>query len=128
ELDTLERADGDFYQELPPEDEPAAESLTTEGLFGIVAAVFKPGNKWRLVTPSGEAHVAIEDSAFLKRVQDGDENFGAGDILRAKYRQDLYRLPRGGYRGEITILEILDHKKGPKPLTQPPLPLGDDKG
>src|SRR5262249_42534581 len=47
-LDVIDKADGPSFQEIPPEEEPPTETLQTEGLFAIVAPVFKPGNKWRL--------------------------------------------------------------------------------
>ncbi len=110
-LDSIEKQDAAFFQELPPEDQEPSQTLETQGLFGIVAPVFKPGNKWRLSTAAGEAYVGIEDRAFLKRVQDGEESFSAGDILKAKYRQDMYRTP-GGWIGEMTITEVIGHTPG----------------
>ncbi len=56
------------------------ENVVTSYL-SIESAVFKEGNKWKFSDGQTGFYAAIEDSAFLARVESGEERFGKGDAL-----------------------------------------------
>lgn len=111
------RADSAVTLSIGPEDVPAFDPAPTEPtplldqevetVLAIVSAVFKEGNKWRFSDGENEFSAAIEDPAFMERVNAG-EPFAAGDKLRCRIRI-VQTEQDGKLRIERQIVEVLEH-------------------
>ena len=60
---------------------------------------------------------------MASRVQLAQESFARTDILVAKLRTQQWRTAAGDLRTEHAILEILEHRRGPRQI---PLPFEND--
>ncbi len=91
-------------------DDTVAEPLSDETVttyVHIATAAFTEGNKWRLSSGDETFYAAIEDPAFLGRVDQG-ERFAKGDILRTRMRIVQSRGP-SGIQTQRHVVEVLDH-------------------
>lgn len=79
-----------------------------EGVFAIIAPVFKDDNKWRLSDGITTLNVAIADKAFLERVDQRRESFFKGDLLRCKIRTRQWQT-EDGLRTEHEVLTVIEH-------------------
>ncbi len=87
-----------------------------EGVFAIIAPVFKGGNKWRLSDGNATSNVAIADRVFLERVDARQESFFKGDLLKCKIRTQQWQT-ESGLRTEHEVLKVVEHIKSGNPLT-----------
>lgn len=107
-----------------PEEPPPLLDEETGVVLAIVSAVFKEGNKWRFSDGAADFAAAIEDPAFIERVNAG-EPFAAGDRLRCRIRI-IQTEKDGKLHIERRVLEVLEHVRRPQadPLF---LPEADDE-
>jgi hypothetical protein len=84
----------------------------------LVSVSFKDDNKWRFSDGGAPFYANVLHQEFLNRVQQSEESFTAGDILRVriKKRQWMYG---DNMKSEYDILEVLDHKKAGVQLKLP---------
>lgn len=59
---------------------------TVEMVIQALDVSFRDNGKWRVTDGIKKQFVNVEDTAFLKRVQDGDESFRANDMYTVKMR------------------------------------------
>jgi len=79
-----------------------------DGIFSIIAPVFKDDNKWRLSDGNSTLNVSIMDKEFLERVDARKESFYKGDLLRCKIRTLQWRT-ENGLKTEHEVLQVIDH-------------------
>jgi hypothetical protein len=79
-----------------------------EGVFSIIAPVFKDDNKWRLSDGNSILNVSIADKDFLERVDARRESFYKGDLLRCRIRTRQWQT-EGGLKTEHEVLNVVDH-------------------
>ncbi len=79
-----------------------------EGVFAIIAPVFKDDNKWRLSDGIATINVAIADKAFLERVDQRQESFFKGDLLKCAIRTRQWQT-MDGLRTEHEVLHVVEH-------------------
>jgi hypothetical protein len=89
----------------------------------IVSPTFREGNKWRLNDGAATFWAAIDDPEFLRRIDEGSERFGKGDVLRCILRLIQTQPPDGPLRAEYHVIKVLDHLPHEPELQFPP---GDD--
>jgi hypothetical protein len=79
-----------------------------EGIFAIIAPVFKDDNKWRLSDGAATLNVSIFDQEFLQRVDARRESFYKGDLLRCEIRTRQWETD-AGLRTEHEVLRVIEH-------------------
>jgi len=82
---------------------------TIKSFLSLESAVFKDGNKWKFWDGQSAFHAAIEDKAFLARVETGEERFGKGDVLVVEMRIVQSR-SAGSFKTERSVLKVLEHR------------------
>ena len=93
--------------DVPEEGEAVLLDEETVLVVAIATAAFVEGNKWRLTEGDQTYHAAIEDEAFLARIEAG-EAFRKGDMLRCRMRVVQSRR-EGGLHTERSVIEVLEH-------------------
>jgi hypothetical protein len=79
-----------------------------EMVVAITSVTFAEGNKWRFTAGDETFHAAVEDPAFLRRVDRGEEAFRKGDMLRCRMRLVQHR--RGdSLQTERFVVEVIEH-------------------
>lgn len=112
------------YFVAPPAETEELDSVTTKANLQLVNVAFKDDNKWRFFDGTTQFHAAIFDEHFVHRVQAGEENFAAGDILTVTLRRRQW-LEGDIMKAEHEVLEVLAHRRG---MAQIPLVFTDDSG
>lgn len=85
-----------------------SENLVTMALI-LVAPVFQDGNKWRFSDGSASFSAAIEDEAFLARVNNG-ERFGKGDVLTVELRITQTRTA-SKISADRVVQRVIEHRE-----------------
>lgn len=86
------------------------EPITTneiEVVAQIVAPSFRRVEKWRLYFNDRTHWVAIEDVAFLDRVERGEIRFGSRDVMRCRMRMEQYENEDGTLSSVFTVLQVV---------------------
>ena len=87
--------------------EVVSDSVTRKILL-VESVVFKDGNKWRVHDGQYPFFAAIDDEAFLAKVNDG-ERFGKGDVLVVDLRQ-MQTIEAGALKTEYRIVKVHEHR------------------
>lgn len=106
----ITRAERGYFVAPPPDTEELADQTSTANLQ-LVSVAFKDDNKWRFFDGTTQFHAAILDERFVHRVQIGEENFAAGDILTVNLRKRQW-LEGDVMKAEYEVLEVLKHRRG----------------
>lgn len=115
---TITRAESSYFI-APPAETEALSDQTSEANLQIVGVSFKGDNKWRFYDGTNQFYAAIIDDHFIHRVQSGEENFAAGDILVVKLRKRQW-LEGDVMKAEHEVLSVVGHRRG---MAQIPLVL-----
>ena len=107
---TITRAERSYFI-APPADTEELADQTTQANLQLVNVAFKDDNKWRFFDGTTQFHAAILDERFVHRVQVGEENFAAGDILTVTLRKRQW-LEGDVMKAEHEVLEVLAHRRG----------------
>ena len=94
-------------------DAEVVSDITARKLLQIESLTFKDGNKWRVSDGNATYYVAMEDGAFLAKI-DAGERFGKGDVLVVDLRQ-VQSIEGAKLVTESTIVEVIEHRQ---PLQQ----------
>ena len=86
-----------------------SDSVSEGVLLQVESAVFKDDNKWRFHDGSAPFFAEITDSAFLARVNSGDERFGKGDVLIVDLRR-VQSIGDSGLKLEYQVVHVREHK------------------
>lgn len=114
------KAERAYFVAPPPDLEELDDAVSTANLQ-LVNVAFKGDNKWRFFDGSTQFHAALTDEVFVHRVQSGEENFAAGDILSVKLRKRQW-LEGDVMKAEHEVTEVLGHRRG---MAQIPLVFTD---
>jgi len=107
---TITKAERSYFVAPPAEAEQLADQ-TMKANLQLVNVAFKDDNKWRFYDGTTQFHAAILDERFVHRVQAGEENFAAGDILVVTLRKRQW-LEGDIMKAEHEVLEVLNHRRG----------------
>lgn len=107
---TITRAERSYFLAPPAETEELADQ-TTKANLQLVNVAFKDDNKWRFYDGTTQFYAAILDDRFVHRVQSGEENFSAGDILVVSLRKRQW-LEADVMKAEHEVVEVLSHRRG----------------
>jgi hypothetical protein len=107
---TVTRAERGYFVAPPPETEELEDQISKANLQ-LVSVAFKDDNKWRFYDGTTQFHAAILDERFVHRVQSGEENFAAGDILTVMIRKRQW-LEADVMKAEHEVVEVLSHRRG----------------
>ncbi len=107
---TITKAERGYFF-APPADTEELEDQTTKANLQIVSVAFKDDNKWRFYDGTTQFHAAILDDRFVHRVQIGEENFAAGDILTVMLRKRQW-LEADVMKAEHEVIEVIKHRRG----------------
>ena len=95
--------------------EQTADELLLEreydGIFSIIAPVFKEDNKWRLSDGNSNLNVSIMDKEFLDRVDARKVSFYKGDLLKCKIRTTQWK-SENGLKTEHEVLQVINLIQG----------------
>jgi hypothetical protein len=75
----------------------------------VVSVTFQEDNKWRFSDGNQIFYAAVEDHEFIARVQNAEESFRNGDILRGQLRVRQEQAPDGDLRTEYIVEKVLEH-------------------
>ncbi|MGZ8946400.1 MAG: hypothetical protein ACXW1W_13370 [Methylococcaceae bacterium] len=92
-----------------------SESITN---LQLVSISFKDDNKWRFTEGGMPFHAKISHYEFLNRVQQSEESFTAGDLLRVRLKKTQW-LAGETIKSDYEVLEVIGHKKAAIQLTVP---------
>ena len=104
----IRREEARLFVAPEPEEEVLADEERVTNVQ-VVSLSFKEDNKWRLTDGTGTFYAAIEDRAFLARVQNNEVAFRAGDVLRVRMRS-IQKMEGENLRTEHIVLEVLEHR------------------
>ncbi len=107
---TITKSERSYYVAPPAETEELADQ-TTEANLQLVNVAFKGDNKWRFFDGTTQFYAAILDERFVHRVQSGEENFAAGDILTVTLRKRQW-LEADIMKAEHEVIEVVKHRRG----------------
>jgi len=107
---TISKAERNYFEAPPAETEELADQ-TAKANLQLVNVAFKDDNKWRFFDGTTQFHAAILDERFVHRVQTGEENFAAGDILTVALRKRQW-LEADVMKAEHEVIEVLNHRRG----------------
>jgi hypothetical protein len=119
----ITRAERGYFVAPPPETEVLDDMNSTANLQ-LVNVAFKDDNKWRFFDGTTQFYAALLDEKYVHRVQTGEENFAAGDILTVTLRKRQW-LEGDLMKAEYEVLEVLKHRRG---MAQIPLVFTDNAG
>lgn len=111
-LDTLGQEDVPFQIrefEMGVEDGQII-SGSREALVKVVTANFENG-KWRFSDGTSKFNATMADPVFQQKLDERQEGFYKGDLLRVKIRTDQMELPNGKIKSEHVIQEVLEHRQ-----------------
>jgi hypothetical protein len=96
--------------------EPTQADLSNskEALLKIVKPSFEPGQKWRFNDGAAVFNASIADKEFTKRVQDRQEGFYNGDLLRVLLKSAQSVTAGGNLSAEYTVDKVIEHIPGPQ--------------
>lgn len=114
---TIAKEESRWFKSPEQESQLLDENTTTINLQ-LVSVSFKDDNKWRFSDGSSPFFANILDQSFLNRVQQSEESFTAGDILRVKLKKKQWMIG-DSMKSEHEILEVLEHKKAGVQLKLP---------
>lgn len=106
----ITRAERGYFVAPPPETEQLDDQTSTANLQ-LVSVAFKGDNKWRFFDGNTAFYASISDSEFVHRVQMGEENFAAGDILTVTLRRRQW-LEADTMKAEFEVEKVLKHRRG----------------
>jgi hypothetical protein len=101
---------------IAPTEHEGETVIEVDTRVSIVMANFQQGNKWRVSDGSRTIFVAIEDPAFVRAVQTGQEAFRKGDILNVKLQTRQW-VEGNDLKAEHSILKVHNHEPGPRNLS-----------
>lgn len=112
----LELHDDDLesFRATGPIDAEVVSDAVTRKILLLESVAFKDDNKWRVHDGQYPFFAAIEDKAFLAKINNG-ERFGKGDVLVVELRQ-VQTIDNGQLKTEYTIITVHEHRA---PLQRP---------
>lgn len=114
---TISKSERGYFVAPPAETEELADQ-TAKANLQLVSVSFKGDNKWRFYDGTTQFYAAIMDDRFIHRVQSGEENFAAGDLLTVTLRKRQW-LEADVMKADHEVIEVLGHRRG---MAQIPLP------
>jgi len=97
-----------FSSTVEAEAEVVSDSVARKVLL-LESVVFKEDNKWRVHDGQYAFHAAMDDEAFLAKINTG-ERFGKGDVLVVDLRQ-TQTIADGALKTEYRIVKVHEHKE-----------------
>lgn len=118
--ETITKEDVAYF--MPPEAKqeplPDKEEIMT---LQLVSVSFRGENKWRFTDGISIFYAGISDEAFLRRVQNAEVSFSAGDVLDVRMHKRHW-IDGDAMKSDYKVMEVLKHIKK---ATQPSLPFDD---
>lgn len=113
----IEKSDRQYFAAPPPDEEQLADEVAPANLQ-LVNVSFKDDNKWRFYDGSNSFFARIADESFLHKVQMGEKNFAAGDILNVMLRKRQW-LEADTMKSEFEVIQVVKHRRGMAQLAMP---------
>lgn len=98
-----------FFYEVGSSKEKISSNLDIAWL--VLDTVNFSGGKWKVLKDKQPIFVSIEDRAFNKKIENGEENFRNGDMLKVNLSSEYY-ITDTGLKIEYVIVEVLQHVIG----------------
>jgi hypothetical protein len=105
---TIEAAEAPAFEAPEVSEVSLGADQVSEMVVSILSLTFVEGNKWRLSDGERTFSAAIEDQAFIDRVDGGIEAFRKGDMLRLRMRTKQSQRD-GRLHTEYTVVEVIQH-------------------
>ena len=115
EWELLSKDDWRYFVAPEVEQELLKESEEITFL-SIHTIVFGGDDKWRFSDGQSVNWYKISDYAFLNRVNQNQQSFSKGDILKVRLLKTVWQTS-GGLKTEYTLLEVLEHKKAAQQIS-----------
>ncbi len=113
----IKKEEREYFKEPEIEDEIIDNQKITKHLQ-LLTITFVEGNKWKFNDGVSTFSAEIKDLDFLRRVQDGQENFAIDDIFQVELNQKQI-LTLSGIKSEIEILKVISHRGKNRQITIP---------
>lgn len=110
ELVSLESGDVDRLEETSAQDQPDVSEISTRNLTVVSPNFENSYAKWSLKDGQTTNWYSIADESFLQRVSEGQERFGADDILVCRVK--ITRKISGENRptNDYQVIEVISHE------------------
>ncbi len=95
--------------ESPQESTDQLLTDTREALVKVVTANFEKG-KWKFSDGGSKFNATIADPVFQQKLDDRQEGFYKGDVLRVLIRTEQTEKANGKIQAQYTIQEVLEHR------------------
>jgi hypothetical protein len=83
---------------------------TREALVKVVTANFEKG-KWKFSDGGSKFNATISDPVFQRKLDDRQEGFYKGDVLRVVIKTEQTEKADGKIQAQYTIQEVLEHRR-----------------
>jgi hypothetical protein len=117
---TIDKGDLPSYAVAEGEAENLLEQVQ-ELYVELISVAFRSGNKWRLGIGEYTFWATVLDYDFLERVEEGEEAFRKGDVLRCRI-EIIQTRDAEGLHSEHRVLEVLEHRPASRQLSLSPPP------
>ena len=110
ELISLQRDDFDWPAlDETPDDDTSSTDIPSQRLRVTAPNLENPNAKWQLNDGQATRWYSIEDESFLKRVLDGEERFGTGDILICDVRVTQIITNGNKITSDYCVVQVSEH-------------------
>ncbi len=96
--------------ESPPESAERVLTNTREALVKVVAANFEEG-KWKFSDGGTKFNAAIADPLFRQKLDNRQEGFYKGDVLRVMLKSEQMEKANGKIQARYVVQEVLEHRQ-----------------
>ena len=96
--------------EAPQESTEHTQTDTREALLKVVTANFEEG-KWKFSDGQAKFNASIVDPIFQQRLDDREEGFFKGDVLRVVLKTEQVERATGKIQARYMIEEVLEHRR-----------------
>jgi hypothetical protein len=112
-LDDITKADVPARVKALEAQQESTESVLTdtrEALVKVVTANFEKG-KWKFSDGGSKFNATIADPVFQQKLDDRQEGFYKGDVLRVVIKTEQTEKPDGKIQAQYAIQEVLEHRQ-----------------
>lgn len=105
----IDKGDVDAFELPDAEESEVLLDQEREMVVEIVAVAFVESNKWRFSDGQQTFYAAVEDEAYLRRIDSCAEAFRKGDMLRCRMRIVQTRRLDDGLHTEYLVIKVIEH-------------------
>ena len=112
---SVNRSESGLFVSPADEQEEEVSVGEREVSLQLVSIAFREDNKWRLTDGAATFYAIMADQDFLDRIDNNDEAFSKGDILRVVLHERAF-LVSGQLKRDFTVLKVIEHRSAARQL------------